>query len=179
MTIISLEKQKRLNKLEELKKKTNYLMNLKRIKNSETNFENSSSASNDAYMNKALNKVRQSDVTFNNDYTNMTGSGIFHPKTKPSPKLQKKKNELETIVRKLEKEINTEGRNTKSRIKYEKISPRKITKKIDEEITWKKICEQVGKKKKKPEYFFAKLRESHTISNKKKLLQLKRSRLYE
>lgn len=182
MTLISLDKHKRELKKEELKKKTNYLMNLKRIKNSDSNLENSTASSLDKYIMKALDEVRKSDITFDTDYTNMNGSGIFHPKTKSSTKPKIKKDNLEKTIRELEKEVLHDLNKKVSPEPEKSKKPELQTSIKNEELTWNRICEQLDKPRlneNRPRSFFGQLRESLQVKNKRRIFNMKRSFQYE
>ena len=186
MTLISLDKHKRELQKEELKKKTNYLMNLKRMKNSDSNLENSTASSLDKYMINALKEVRESDISFETDYTNMTGSGLFHPKTKPSIKPKKKIDNLEKTIRQLEQEVlndlnKSNAPKPKKSIKPES-NPETKTSIKNEELTWNRICEQLDKPRlneNRPKSFFGQLRESLQVKNQRRIFNMKRNFQYE
>ncbi len=182
MTIIPMETQKRLNKLEELKKKTNYLMNLKQIRKSQSNFDASSSAAKDTYMTEALQKVRQSKVTIDGDYSRFVGTSLY-------TESQREYDDLEKDLDELQKEVESELEKTPKTKFAKQLEPKKETKKqvlspkqMNEEITWNKICEQLGHKRlheKRSTSFFGQLRESLQTKQHRTLLNLKRSTLDE
>ena len=182
MTIIPMETQKRLNKLEELKKKTNYLMNLKQIRKSQSNFDASSSAAKDTYMTDALEKVRQSKVTIDSDYSRFVGTSLY-------TESQREYDDLEKDLDELQKEVESELEKTPKTKFAKQLEPKKETKKqvlspkqMNEEITWNKICEQLGHKRlheKRSTSFFGQLRESLQTKQHRTLLNLKRSTLDE
>ena len=90
-TIVSLDVSRRAKELSELKQIQKYEMSFNQIENEKDNYNKSTSASKDKYMVEALKKVKQSNITFNNDYTNMNGSGLFNPKVKPKQQMIKRK----------------------------------------------------------------------------------------
>ena len=110
-------------------------------------------------MIEALNRVRQSDVTFNNDYTDMNGSGLFNPKVKPKQQMIKRKKVTKDSVSGLrQKPIETNK--TKKRIEEEKIVP----------YDWNEMCKQLGKPRLREEVsYFGSLRRSLKTKRKGRL----------
>ena len=158
-TIVSLDVSRRAKELSELKQIQKYEMSFNQIENEKDNYNKSTSASKDNYMIEALNRVRQSDVTFNNDYTNMNGSGLFNPKVKPKQQMIKRKKVTKDSVSGLrQKPIETNK--TKKRIEEEKIVP----------YDWSEMCKQLGKPRLREEVsYFGSLRRSLKTKRKGRL----------
>lgn len=158
-TIVSLDVSRRAKELSELKQIQKYEMSFNQIENEKDNYNKSTSASKDNYMIEALNRVRQSDVTFNNDYTDMNGSGLFNPKVKPKQKMIKRKKVSKDSVSGLrQKPIETNK--TKKRIEEEKIVP----------YDWNEMCKQLGKPRLREEIsYFGSLRRSLKTKRKGRL----------
>ena len=178
MTVIPLDVSRRKKEEEKLKQKQKFDMSLGQIESSSSNYTNAIASSSDTYMTEALEKVRQSKVTIDSAYSRFAGTSLYTESQREYDDLEKDLDELEreveSDIKKIAKRKVTKTE-PKEEPKKQAVSPQQIR----EEITWKEICEQVGHHPQKPDYFFARLRESYTVGNKNKLFKLKRSKLNE
>ena len=157
-TLVSLEVTRRLKEQAELKQVQKYEMGLHQIERQEENYNKSTSASKDKYMIEALKKVKQSDVTFNNDYTDMTGSGLYNPRLKPKTLNDFDKqimNDLETAY------PNALPKKKKPKVVAAKTNQTKIQHE-SKELSYDLILEQLGRKrwKENPSSFFREVKEA-------------------
>ena len=94
-------------------------------------------------MIEALKKVKQSNVTFNNVYTDMTGSGLYNPRLKP--------NTLDGLDKLMADELKSFKKELKSSSNgyAKKISQTNKPKMKNEskEVTYDLILEQLGRKR--------------------------------
>ena len=148
MTIIPIDVSERLKQQKKERDVHKYELGMSIVNADEDNYVVSTNASKDSYMHEALNKVRQSDISFNHDYTNMNGSGLFNPKTKPVKQM---------------KPISVSG----SRLKPVKTNKPKKRKEVVIDETklvpydWDQMCKQLGKPRLREEVsYFGSLRAS-------------------
>ena len=160
-TIVSLDVSRRAKELAELKQIQKYEMSFNQIENEKDNYNKSTSASKDNYMIEALSRVRQSDVTFNNDYTDINGSGLFNPKVKPKQQMIIRKKVTKDSVNGLRhKPKQTNKPKTEVEINEDKIVP----------YDWNEMCKQLGKPRLREEVsYFGSLRRSLKTKRKGRL----------
>jgi hypothetical protein len=142
-TLVSLEVTRRQKELAELKQIQKYEMGFNQIKRKEDNYNKSTSASKDKYMVEALKKVKQSNITFNNDYTDMTGSGLYNPRTKPNT-LDDLDKQMSDELKSFKKELKV---SSNGYVKKPLQTNKPKIQKEEKELNWNMICEQLGKER--------------------------------
>ena len=164
-TLVSLDVSRRAKELAELKQVQKYEMGFKQTQKQDDNYNNSTSASKDKYMIEALKKVKQSDVTFNNDYTDITGSGLYNPRLKP--------NTLNGLDKQMADELKSFKKELKSSSSGYVKKPLQTNKpkvqKEEKKLNWNMICEQLGKERwtgNQPT-LFRQIKEALTVKGKK------------
>lgn len=142
-TLVSLDVSRRAKELAELKQVQKYEMGFKQTQKQDDNYNNSTSASKDKYMIEALKKVKQSNVTFNNDYTDITGSGLYNPRLKP--------NTLDDLDKQMSDELKSFKKELKSSsngyVKKPSQTNKPKMKNESKEVTYDLILEQLGRRR--------------------------------
>ena len=151
MTLIPLDKQRRLKDKEDLKKKTKILMDLKRVNEPNKHQTQSNESFNDLHMKDALAKVRKSGATIDTNLSRYNGTYLYTESQKNS-ELEKTLQDLENeVMNDLEKEFPSKKKKTKFVDPVlTKVEPSPSKKTIKENLTWKRICEQIDKPRWQP-----------------------------
>ena len=183
MTLLSLDHQRRLKENQDLKKKTNVLMNLKQVNKTIKSQELSNESFNDNHMKNALQTVRKSEIGIDIDYARFHGTSLYTESVGKDP-LEKT---LEDLEQEVLDELEASNQTKRPEIEVDRFdrktsAPLKSSKEKNEEVSWTRICEQLDKPRlssNRPKSFFGQLRESLETKQHRTLLNLKRSTLNE